>query len=136
MKGMPLKGNLTDSQYKDVCIYFKREPSNPIGYCFDTSAFQILLMPKPPGDMRLCHGLGISTFSFQNQNEMAHAWVESNGFAYDTTWGLKMKTTEYRDLLQVTFVVKYSRQEAHRLWALTNKPGPWDKKLKKYFGLK
>jgi len=128
---VPLKGNLLKVQYKKLCQLKDKVPINPIGYCFDSAAFQMLLTTDPPGDLRLCHGIGIVNTPWAAGKLMAHAWVETMGTAYDTVWGETCRSREYREALQLKHVIKYTRDGTLRLWKQTNMPGPWDSRIKK-----
>lgn len=124
----PIQGNATDDAYKSACKAMGREPINPIGYCYDSAGFYIAAEGHRL-DARLCHGLGSANLSGQEGIKMSHAWVESDGMAFDCVWGCVMPIQQMRESLQVTFVVKYTRNEVLRLWKETNLPGPWHRKL-------
>lgn len=111
-----------------------REPINPVGSCFDTSAFQMLVEKDQPSDIMLCHGIGIANMPGQEGHQMIHAWLEwtvrGRKCAYDTTWGVLTTVEKYRRDLQLSYCVEYTRSEMLQLWFEHDFPGPWDEKIK------
>lgn len=112
----------------------KREPINPIGKCFDSSAHQAVYGDDPPEDMRICHGIGIANMPGEEGHQMGHAWLEwslrEKRIAFDTTWGVATCAAHYRKMLRVSYVVEYTRDEFLKNWIAHDMPGPWDEKIR------
>jgi len=104
-------------------------PINPLGECFDSS-FHCLVDDRTDKTAKLCHGIGIANAPGQEGMKMKHAWLENNGIAFDTTWGVKQKASVYRENLKLNYVVEYSKDEAFKLGLASDHTGPWDKKIK------
>jgi hypothetical protein len=107
-----------------------REPINPVGSCFESSAFHLMIAEEIPKDTILCHGIGVSNFPGEEGAEIGHAWLEHEGKAYDTTWGLSTEADHYRENLKLSYVVTYTRKQAMDNWVRFDYPGPWDEKIK------
>lgn len=110
------------------------QPFNPIGECFDSAMHQIIFGEDPPKDVRLYHGIGISNAPGQEGNIMKHAWLQwttdkGRYIAYDSTWGVMLPADRYREHLQISYEVYYTRDEAFALWRKHDYPGPWDPKI-------
>lgn len=124
---------MNDVNFEKAKKIMGKEPINPIGSCFDSSAFQFLFADDTPQDARLCHGVGIANMPGQEGRKIAHAWIEFDDgcrTAYDTTWGVRALVSVYRNQLQLDYIVEYTHEEAFRLWRKTDYPGPWDSKIK------
>jgi hypothetical protein len=109
----------------------KRQPVNPVGKCFDSAAFQLVLPDDVPPDAMLCHGIGVANMPGQEGCRIAHAWVEytdelGRRLAIDTTWGMIQPAEKYRKDGALDYVVEYSAEQTRLLWKLHNMPGPWD----------
>jgi len=107
-----------------------RKAINPIGQCFDSTAHQVLdwvLKKRVAG--KVCHGIGVATMPGQEGNVIKHAWIEENGFAYDTTWGVRVPADEYRAGLGLSYFVEYSIADFMLNWLMNDFPGPWDSKI-------
>ena len=96
------------------------------GQCFDRAGIALLQFPR--GTV-LCHGIGAATVEGQEGWEIAHAWLEFEGDAYDVIWCVHFAAEIYRAKLKVSYVVEYSQADAWRLWHTTDYPGPWDAKI-------
>lgn len=111
-----------------------KEPENPIGSCFDSSAHQVAFGEDPPEDLRLCHGIGVANMPGQEGDTIIHAWVEvdikGRRAALDTTWGVCQEAKVYRKNLCLSYVVEYTRDELFKNWKEYNMPGPWDEKIR------
>lgn len=113
-----------------------REPINPIGSCFDSSAHQLVYGGdeyNPPGTY-MCHGIGISNMPGEEGKQIGHAWleyrVEGGAIAIDTTWGLQAPAHQYRSLIKIAYAVEYTRDEFFQLWKQHGYSGPWDSRIK------
>lgn len=120
---------MLDENVRKASEIMGRDPINPVGSCFDSSAFQAILGPNPPKDLRICHGIGIATMPGQEGLRIAHAWLEWADVAMDTTWGIVVPRDLYRSHLKIELCVEYSREEFRARWTETNFPGPWDEKI-------
>lgn len=112
-----------------------KEPMNPIGECFDSSAAQFLL-GENPDRCRLCHGIGVANMPGQEGREIGHAWLQftlddGREGVIDTTWGVVVEANHYRKNLKLKYVVEYNMEEARANWEKYDMPGPWDKKILK-----
>ena len=96
------------------------------GQCFDTAALAVVQFPT---GAILCHGLGIANLPEQKGRRIAHAWVEYNGEAYDTTWMVHQNRLIYRENLKLSYCVEYSQDKVWENWRRTDHPGPWDKQI-------
>lgn len=106
-----------------------QKPINPIGQCFETTGAHVFELP---GGFKIWHGIGVSNFPGENGCKIAHAWIEdAEGFAYDTTWGIKTEAAHYRSGMKLEYCVGYTREEFLNKWALFDYPGPWDAKIKR-----
>lgn len=108
-----------------------KEPVNPIGSCFDSAFMQFLFAEsadKYP-KRKLCHGIGIASLPGSTGKEMAHAWIEFDEYALDTTWMLMIPIEKYRSDLQLRHVVEYTPAEALFLGKTSDRSGPWDPKI-------
>lgn len=131
-----LRGNVSQEHY-DLAVKEKgSKPINPIGTCFDSAALQLIHGKTPPelSDLKLCHGITISTMPGQEGRKIAHAWLEykMNGVetAWDTTWNDVASKKQYREEVNLHHIVEYTKEEAWSLWAKHDYPGPWDRKIK------
>jgi hypothetical protein len=124
--------NIPPEQVAAAVKLMGHEPINPIGACFDSSAIQ-LLQEDIPANTTLCHGLGKASRPDQIGQEMAHAWIEADGWAYDTTWGVRQPIEKYRAGMSLTYVIEYPRVTAIQLWKDHGYPGPWSKTIIEYF---
>lgn len=111
------------------------KPINPIGLCFDSSAYQIVFGKMKLPNLKLCHGIGIANMPGQEGRLIAHAWLEcfyppkNQRMALDTTWGVATPIEQYRRDLQIKKVISYTKEEALALWQRTDMPGPWDPEI-------
>lgn len=106
-----------------------QEPIMPIGKCFDNAGFFLMslaLNEKPPSNLFLCHGIGISNAPGEDGLTIAHAWLEIGDQAFDPVWGVLQNRNEYRAGLRLSYVINYSIYEALDLWMKHDYPGPWD----------
>ncbi len=107
------------------------EPLNPIGRCFDSTAHLALFDKSLPLEITICHGIGVSTMPGEEGKTIMHSWIEdAKGFAYDTTWGAKIKAKYYKKKLKINYMVRYRFREFVLLWGKEQHPGPWDEKIK------
>jgi hypothetical protein len=110
-----------------------REPINPIGHCWEAALYQLLENPKCPLGMNLVHGIGVSNFPGQEGLQMGHAWVEwtqrGKRFALDPIWGVILPAEENMKMGQFSYVKRYTKKEALKLFKKTKFPGPWDQKI-------
>jgi hypothetical protein len=104
-----------------------KQPINPFGQCFDAVGFQAVLGEDPPADLKICHGIGIANMPGQEGLEIAHAWLEWGGAAYDCIWGVRVPLSVARK--DFSYVVEYSRSEFLSLWLKHDFAGPWDAKI-------
>lgn len=111
------------------------KPPNPWGSCFDSAAHN-MQGNKDIESLVMCHGIGIANRPGQEGTRIAHAWLEfdHNGerVALDCIWLIYQRASEYREKLQLQYVVEYPREEFMRLWAQNNFPGPWDVRVKMF----
>lgn len=115
--------------HKKTVDLLGREPINPVGSCFDSVGHQLFdWLDKVP--FKICHGIGVATIPGQEGQVIGHAWLERDGFAFDTTWGAKCPIEKYRRDLGLTYVVEYSPMQFFAAWVATNNPGPWDEKIR------
>lgn len=126
----------SEEQKKEMAKAAGREPLNPIGKCFDSAAYQVVIggVNNNPPDVRLCHGIGVTQVKGQENMQIAHAWVEGDGVALDTTWGLNAPAKKYRKAMKLDYVVEYTMEEAKANWQKFGNAGPWDEKIKKVIG--
>ncbi len=108
-----------------------RKPVNPVGECFDSTGVQAMDWAIKRVRATVCHGIGIATMPGQEGRVNAHAWLERDGVAYDTTWGIKMDAKKYREGLKLSFLVEYSLDEFLDRWRQTDHPGPWHEEIRK-----
>lgn len=106
-----------------------REPINPIGECFDSTGFQAMKWLLAGKLFKVCHGIGIASMPGQQGREMKHAWLEVQGLAYDTTWGVTCNAGKYRSDLKLRYVIEYDPEDFFRNWIKHDFPGPWDEKI-------
>lgn len=127
-----MKDNVTPLHKKKAVEAMGHEPLNPIGQCFESAAYQVVIggVENNPDDVRLVHGIVTANFPGQEGMIVGHAWVEGDGVALDTTWGKNFPKEAYRKALKATYVVEYTMQEAHELWSTQGNAGPWDAKIK------
>ena len=129
------ESNVSREVFEELCKHHKRDPVNPIGSCFDSSAHQIVFGGDDGADLRLVHAIGITSIPSQAGQMFCHAWVEffdpqtNQKIAIDTTWGIPQLAENYRNSLQISYSIEYTRQEAFDLWKTHNYPGPWDERL-------
>jgi len=108
-----------------------RKPVNPIGECFDSVGHQVVYwLDRGQKEFKICHGIGIATMRGQEGNFIKHAWLERDGKALDTTWGVRQDAHLYRKNLTLQYVIEYTPDEFIANWAKTDYPGPWDEKIK------
>ncbi len=89
------------------------------------------------GNLYLCHGITNTL-----DRPSAHAWVEDQkmdtvlfvGIIDGKRTNLKGDRQEYYDQLKVSFVKRYSYQQAYWLNRLTNHYGPWLPQLRELCG--
>lgn len=109
-------------------------PPNPYGTCFDATAHN--LITNFDEEIWVCHGVGIANRPGQEGMKIAHAWLEfereGHVIAFDCIWLMFQKAGTYRERLQLSYAVKYSKQEFIRLWNQYGFPGPWDEQIKPY----
>ena len=102
------------------------------GNCYE-NAFILMMSAAPPGaDVRLVQGIGVCTGT--PKVEMGHAWVEYeiNGqiFCRDGACPNSFVPMErYYTVGQISYTVKYTRLEAHKMALKTGRYGPWDEKV-------
>ena len=127
-----MKDNVTPLHRKKAVEEMGHEPLNPIGQCFESAAYQVVIGGEEnnPPDVRLVHAIVTANFPGQEGLIVGHAWVEGDGIALDTTWGKNFPKDAYRKALKATNIVEYTMQEAHDMWAKEGHPGPWDEKIK------
>lgn len=104
------------------------EPVNPMGTCFDSTCVQAFIWAKKENrtDFMVCHGVGTANAPGQEGGRIAHAWLEWNGDAYDTTWAAKTRACDYHEQLQLRGVVMYTWQEFEKMVLKYDFGGPWD----------
>ncbi len=120
----------SNSNLKKAIEVMGFEPINEIGQCFDATFLQMLGGGEPPEDLKLCHGIGIANMPGQEGNQIAHAWLEWGGKAYDCIWGTMQDAKSYRENFNLTYVVEYTFEEAVALGRKHDRSGPWDLKIK------
>lgn len=108
-------------------------PPNPWGSCFDAAAWN-LARNDDWGNPRMCHGIGIANKPGEAGSPIAHAWIELDHpehgrIAIDPIWLVAQSADRYRENMQVSHVVMYSRSEFLRLWVSHDYPGPWDERV-------
>lgn len=129
-----LQGNVTIEQYDNICTQMGQKPVNPLGHCFDATALNLFLNAKEGAMcMELWHGLGVTRFPGQEDEKMAHAWIEQGSMAFDCIWGLALPIIDYRKSLRLTYSVSYPQKKALQKFRKTDYPGPWDRVIKEYF---
>lgn len=106
-------------------------PQNPFGSCFDAAAWNLLHnLQSGMGDMRMCHGVGISNHPDSMGKKIAHAWVEfdhpQGRAAFDPIFLLAQSAEIYRKNFKTEIVVEYTTEEFIRLWKKSEFPGPYD----------
>lgn len=130
-----LAGNVSMEVYEQVCKHYGKKPVAPIGQCFDNTGLAVLGSPEMMNKMTVCHAIGTATMPGQEGNEMKHAWIEfikeGELLAADTTWGFVCEAKQYREQLNVTYVVEYTAKEYLALWKEHDHPGPYDEKIEK-----
>lgn len=87
-------------------------------------------MLQLPEGTTLCHGIGLASVKGQEGWEIAHAWNEFEGRAYDSIWMIHGPSDWYRAQLRISYVVEYNYAEALSRWIITEAPGPWDEKIR------
>ncbi len=108
-----------------------RRPMNKIGDSFASTANLAMVDKAIPLNITICHGIGVTKLPGQKEKLIAHAWIEDEkGFAYDTTWGLKLKAKDYKYDLKIRHMVRYKFREFILLWFQKKSVGPWDEKIK------
>ncbi len=130
-----LMGNLDEETYKKICKIKGREPLNPIGSCFDSSAFLVVLDQGITKftSVNLCHGLIVANIPGQEGREVPHAWVEAkeNGqeIVLDAVWGEKIPKDEFYKITKPSMVHSYTKTKALQMWFQHDYPGPWHPRL-------
>jgi len=103
---------------------------NPMHMCFDSTMYTLLLNAEYDVEIHVVHGIGKSSAEIKGGESMAHAWLEVADKALDTTWGVLQERSIYLENAEVEYSVKYTMEQALRLWDKTDHPGPWDKKIR------
>lgn len=118
-------------------------PANPIGSCFDATAFQFVHTarevaagnPNAPTDCVMVHGIGVANLPGQEGELMGHAWLEfthpktGQKLAMDCVWLKFVPRDHYHRECKVRFCVKYTFDEFMQLWVQHDYPGPYHPKI-------
>jgi hypothetical protein len=99
------------------------------GQCFDVAALIAVDNAHDHPDLRLCHAIGVANAPGEEGLDIAHAWIEWQGRAYDVIWEVCQEAALYRANLKLSYIVEYTIAELWQNWLATDMPGPWDEKI-------